>query len=90
METLIIDRIQKAAKKAIEIAAANTTTGNWVITEDDLAGELDCFEYVAYYGLLIEAIEQDERVLDLDPADLKLNIILGTDFCPSAEDPEEF
>lgn len=90
MNTLIIDRIQRAARKAVEIAAVNTTTGNWIVTEDDLSGELDCFEYVAYYGILVETIAQDERVLDIDPADFKLDIILGTDFCPNAEDPEEF
>ena len=75
---------KELASHLFEVGTAETTTGNWFFTLEDLDGRTPA---QALYILYAQGYQ--EYILDAECTDSELDIIFAPDVCPNAEQEEE-
>lgn len=85
----IIGTINSIVDKALELAENNSISGNYILEYEDFEDMVSEDFYLAYFDIIVEELETKEEVLDLDSADHKLNLIIGTNYCKNYEEEDE-
>lgn len=85
----IIETINQIVDKALQLAKTNSTSGNYIMEYSDFSTMISEDFYLAYFDIIVEELSKKEEVLDIDSADHKLDIIIGTNYCENYEGEED-
>lgn len=85
----IIETINSIVDKALELAENNSISGNYILEYEDFEDMVSEDFYLAYFDIIVEELGAREEVLDLDSADHKLNLIIGTNYCKNYEEEDK-
>ncbi|MBQ3407238.1 MAG: hypothetical protein IJH11_08350 [Lachnospiraceae bacterium] len=69
--------VVNVANRCVELAAENSTTGNWIIDQEDLQDLISVEDYLTFLPLIESELRSREEVLDLDTTDQRLDLIIG-------------
>ena len=84
------ETITAVATKALETAAENSTSSNWIVDYEDVSELISEEDFHKYFEFIYYEINSREEVLDLVRDGDAFDLILGTDYCKAYEPtPEE-
>lgn len=77
--------IYDVVNRIVDISTQQTTTGNWVISHDDVADIISEEDYLQYFDLIANELSGRDEVLDMDTSDHQFDCVFGLAYCPHYE-----